>query len=1280
MGGRARRGVFVGITCLLLPCAAAYGAFPEDPPNDPKYAPAEAPGLTTCAEKSVNDEQHYLYSFIPRCSGATDPENASGMSVDKAWKLSPGRPDTVIAYVEGGINWHSEQKELANKVFLNRGELPAPTDPVDDGALNARDYASYRGSATPDSNHNGLVDPEDIIVRFQNGRDEDGNGYTDDISGWDFYDDQNDPATVDHAYEHANNQMRQAGAETDNATTGAGVCAKCMIMPIKAGAEALDRTDDLAQAWLYAADLRADVIVSVTADLGYSSFMRQAIESIWRRGVLMVEASNDFDSLDHQGGMFWPHVIPGNGLVSNTRGVPSAPGANLATNNLTTSFRIRSGQTSWGTHNLFSAATQGGSTSTSTPTLGGVFGLVRSYSKKAAAERLIGSPLTNAEAVQVVRSTALDITDPTPWPGKPGWDLQYGYGRPNVHKAMLAIKDGHIPPAGWIDSPDWYSLHDPTTTSKVPVSGHTEARRSSSYTWRLEFGVGPEPSDGDFITAATGSGSAPRDGALGQLDLSKIPESMWRKKFALSKTKTLETNDQYAVTIRLRVRDAQGRVGEERRAINVVHDPSQRPGFPKRIASGGEAQAQLVDLQGTGHLAAVFGDSNGNVHAVDGIDAKELPGFPVQTQATEVTKGHAGVAPGHEPIVSSVAVGDLDHDGGLDVVATSTTGRTYAWDSEGMLRDGWPKLLRTGVAKPPLPRPGRDYTRDRVQGATAPPVLADLNGDHRLDVVQAAWDGHLYAWDPGGHDLPGFPVRNELPSGFQLKPGHFLINDQKLVTPPAVADLDGDRKPELVLRSQLTQVTGPDIQPGGIATLHAYHADGRRVQGFPVEMPGLVEYYGSAQECITEGSHAPSVADVDGDGKDEIASGPIFSQVYLIGGDGNVKRVYGPVPGASLGVFNGSFNPLEILNGNLPTDTPVTFTASGAFGRFGPGRTLTYAEPGSGVASTAGALLVTGSGLPIKNSLRAYSASSGAPQAGFPAITQGLDFLGAPAVADVDGDGEPDLLEGGDSSALHAFGPGGGQAGGFPKFTSGWVLYAPTVGDLDSDGANDVTALTREGYLSAWKTDGKAAANHEWWSYRHDDRNTARYGEDTRPPGVARSAAFDAGRFLGFRAPGDDWYEGRASEYRLTFNGASATAARRALGSRRVGGVRAAQSGSGASATVKPSGPAGVREHIELPAGTTRVRVQAVDDADNLSRPVTVKTSVAPRQPAAKKKAPAAPSHSQPASGGGGGGGGGGGRLPFTGFLVLALLLAGAVSLAAGRALRERARRAAEPS
>jgi len=746
------------VTWLVVLAGSAFAAFPQDAPNDPAYDGAEEGGPPTCGQKSVNEEQRYLYGFMPMCApGASDPEDASGMSLGvnpsgegrSAWKdFSAGSPKTVIAYVEGGINWHEGGdgvRELANKVFLNRGELPPPTTPVDDGALNAKDY-----SDTPDANANGLVDPEDAIVRFSDGVDDDHNGYTDDISGWDFYDHQNDPATVDSTYDHANGQMRQAAAQTNNGIGEAGVCPKCMLLPIKAGAEALDRTDDLAQAWLYASDMNADVIVSTTADLGYSSFMRQAVDRVWRKGTVMVESSNDFNSTDHQGGMFHQHVLPGNGMVSNTQGLETAPGSAAAVNGQTTNYRERSGYTSWGTHNVFTAATGGGTTSESTPTIGGVMGLVLSYGKKAAAQGLIDNPLTNAEAVQVVRATASDVNDPSlKWPNGPGWDLQYGYGRPNVYAADQAIHDGNIPPVGWIESPGWYRLYDPTRTSTVPVTGHVEAPRSSHYTYRVQFAPGAEPSNSDFIAAGNGSGTTPFTGRLGRIDLSQIPESFWTKAYGVSETKTLETSEQYTVTIRLRVKDAQGRIGVDRRSIAVTHDPTWAQPFPRRIGPGfpgGESQPALADLQGTGHLAIVFADSDGRVHALDGKSGSELPGFPVHTRPTKVEVPHPGVDTGHEPIFSDVAVGDLKHTGELDIVATSSAGRVYAWDSEGKPLPGWPKTLARGVEKPRIPRPALPFTRLPQRGATAPPVLHDLNGDRKLEVIQAAWDGHLYVW------------------------------------------------------------------------------------------------------------------------------------------------------------------------------------------------------------------------------------------------------------------------------------------------------------------------------------------------------------------------------------------------------------------------------------------------------------------------------------------------------------------------------------------------------
>ena len=111
--------------------------------------------------------------------------------------------------------------------------------------------------------------------------------------------------------------MERAVAEANNGVAGVGVCPDCMVLPIKAGQEALDTTDRIAQSVLFATDSGASVITLLTAELGYSDFTKQALQYAWDKGVVVVGASNDFDSADHQEGMFWPHEWPGNGLQPN---------------------------------------------------------------------------------------------------------------------------------------------------------------------------------------------------------------------------------------------------------------------------------------------------------------------------------------------------------------------------------------------------------------------------------------------------------------------------------------------------------------------------------------------------------------------------------------------------------------------------------------------------------------------------------------------------------------------------------------------------------------------------------------------------------------------------------------------------------------------------------------------------------------------------------------------------------------------------------------------------
>src|SRR5262249_45720759 len=64
-------------------------------------------------------------------------------------------------------------------------------------------------------------------------------------------------------------------------------------------------------------------------------------------------------------------------------------------------------------------------------------------------------------------------------------------------------------------------------------------------------------------------------------------------------------------------------------------------------------------------------------------------------------------------------------------------------------------------------------------------------------------------------------------------------------------------------------------------------------------------------------------------------------------------------------------------------------------------------------------------------------------------LVNDLQFLAGPVVADIDGDGLPEAIEGSGIYDLHAVDVDGVEAPGWPKFTNGWMVQSPAVGDVD---------------------------------------------------------------------------------------------------------------------------------------------------------------------------------------------------------------------------------------
>jgi hypothetical protein len=1182
------------------PCTSSISG-----PNDPDYAPAERNPLSGL---TFNAEQWHLYDCLPQSAPvATDPEGASGMSVNKAWAaFGMGRSDVIVAYIEGGVNWRiNSSADIRRQSYLNCGELPAPEkadgsttpghslgcmqpnksyDLDGDGVLTVDDYADDPRVKHPFLHPEaGGITAEDLIVAFSDGKDNDHNGFVDDISGWNFHRDTNDPQTDNSTYGHSDGESGQAVAEANNNIAGAGICPNCRLLMVKAGDEAIDRPDRLAEAIAFAVDAGAKVIDVTSSATGQSPAIVGAVEYAYQHGVVVVWASNDFESADHTEGMTLAHVWPGNSLVSdqsNRSGV-SSPGDLTAT-----TFRSRSSLTSYGPHSLFSAPNEDGSTSSGTPTVAGVAAMVVSAGLDAAGAHEITSPLDANEVAQVVRSTASPINF-TPctgcFPGLPGaeFNIQYGYGRPNLFPAMHAVHAGKIPPHADIDSPAWYQEVDPTITKSLPVQITVAARRAKSLTWQLQFGLGPQPLDSEFTTIASGSAGGKKPRALTRkFELSQIPSSFSSAAYVAPTADRLSI-EQYDVTLRVVVTDNNGLVGEDRRVFHLRHDDTELSGFPMSLGTSLEAGASMADIEGRGMLDTIVAGSDGSVHAIR-PGGSEAPGFPVMTNLAR------GVDPSysfnylkspawkskqipfpHQPIESPLAIGDLDHDGELDIVATTDDGFVYVWDGAGNLRPGFPVFTDRSVERQSVPPPDTPNSYNPMTGSFGGAALGDLEGTGQLDIVVGAWDGKIYAWRPDGTSVPGWPVDAANIPPADIPSFGTSTHDPKIVNTPTLVDIDGDGRPDVLIGLQDT------VQGGSVVNyVTAFSSTGQLLPGFPLQLFAIAQSYGTATDFVTIGVQTPAALTLPS-GPTAVAS-PEFFLNYVI-----------PLSSPNLAFTEAS--------GAFPEDgSPIIrFTSSPSIGNLLGTATPQVVDAGSSVFDILAALQSSpGQGTRLRSAVSVTDPVTGANIPQYTQELQGLAFFSAPAIADVTGDGNPDILLSADSAALHGFdGTSGAIAVGWPKWTGGWSLATPAVGDLTGDGTVDVAVTTREGFLDVFTTPGLASANHEAWHWHQNDRNTGHYGDDTRPPSAIsdlRVSFGGASDTLSFTAVGDDWKSGTAASYQVF---ASSKPIRQSnVGSAKQIAVSAVPQPSGSHETIAVTHMKGVKHYA----------VRAIDRVGNI--------------------------------------------------------------------------------
>ncbi|MEN6429177.1 MAG: S8 family serine peptidase [Phycisphaerales bacterium] len=596
-----------------------------------------------CAELRADPAVRYAqpnYVYYP-CSEPNDPQFPNQyahqlIQLEDAWDISTGSKDIVVAVLDTGVD-------------VNH----------------------------PDLKDNIWVNPDEIAG---NGVDDDGNGYVDDLYGWNLgYNNSDVTPEPDYLsyYDVSNHGTMVSGVIAGVGNNGVGVCGvnwQCSIMALRLGLDFT--TAQVAEGLDYAAANGARIVnMSFGADMygaDGDQVVNTAIDNAYEQGVLLVASAGNED----RSRPLYPAAYPNVLAVSATNGEDmksdyscfgswvdiAAPGTDIVTTDMDGQYVSTAG------------------TSFSSPYVAAVAALLLAHRPE----------LTSIQARAILENT----TDPVYY-GDMDPNLGYiGAGRVNAYSALQAADEPQ--PLGEIFSPRPHQAY--------PADGSAIELRIFAYgdTYRLDY----RPYGGAEWTAIT-AGDAPTDAnALASVSLPNPGVGTYELRVCVTRG---------------------GRTHVDTRLFTVT-DAVDQAGWPMfKDATEDElyyisflGSPICMDLNGDGRNEIVQSLVDYSISIADyfvlggarvnlwGEDGDSLPNWPVEMEYAWP---------------SSLAVGDIDGDGDYEVVmACEEDGEVYAYHVEsGRLVDGdWPVWV------------GGYYGY-----VTSGPVLADLDGDGDSEILVA---------------------------------------------------------------------------------------------------------------------------------------------------------------------------------------------------------------------------------------------------------------------------------------------------------------------------------------------------------------------------------------------------------------------------------------------------------------------------------------------------------------------------------------------------------------